>query len=644
VVAVNVAILSVVLIGFVALGVDVGLMFNARQELQRATDAAAMAGAAMLAQSGAANDPEGLARQAAADCAAQNKVAGDFLTIDPMADVEFGQAERRVEDGPFVFTSGVSPPNAVRVRGRRMAGAPDGPIPLYFAAIFGQTTTEWRCTATAMMRPRDMAVVADMSNSHNNDSELRNLQDTYINLHEVWANLYPRGEWPGWADDDPQAAGWAWGYFKIPGAGFGYDTRRPPSVLMEPGDYDPKSDRGLVALPSSRSPRSPTHWAPSSDPQYQELERYLARQRGYQGDFATRGSEIQNILGDFSTARSLEKRFEHWKNRAAVATGYADWNSGIPGGRGDQQGLSPPPAGAGYDPATQYGDQTLDDAEMIWSYEGDGEVRAKLTEESTPKSMADLWAEYAEYVQRPESTMVSRREGGNPDFRYRFGVKTFTNFLMDMRPTNAETPEFANAPAQPMQAVKEAVQVLVDMLSVDRHDYLSLEIYGTTARHEVDLGPELQAVAGRLNAMQAGYYDGFTNIAGGLRVGGESLTGPNARPGSSRITILLSDGLPTAFETVDIDGNPTISVGSGSANVESAKERALQEAQSARDAGITIYAVSVGADADQEFLELLANITYGKHFHAEGSIEEYSQGLRAIFATIADIRPVALIE
>lgn len=107
---------------------------------------------------------------------------------------------------------------------------------------------------------------------------------------------------------------------------------------------------------------------------------------------------------------------------------------------------------------------------------------------------------------------------------------------------------------------------------------------------------------------------------------------------------MLSDGHPTAYEAIGADGSVYNETGGSEAAVAEAKRRAVEQAELARDDGIGIYAVSVGALADQEFLGLLADITGGKHFHAEGNIEEYSVRLKEIFATIAEIRPVALVE
>lgn len=646
VVVIKVAILSVVLLGFVALGVDVGLMFNARQELQRATDAAAVAAATMHSQSGRDHDPEELARQAAFECAELNPVSGDPLTLDTERDVLFGQAQRPSPDDRYIFTEGAEPINAVHVIGRRTAEAPDGPIPLYFAAIFGRAVTNATCRATALIKPRDIAIVADGSNSHNNDTELRHYRKTFINLHEVWADMFERGDWPEWDDPkDLQAAGWGWGFFKEFGRGFGYDSRLPePSIWLDPDSYEPKYDEGLVYLPQSPSSRVKTHWDPDTNGDYKHLHDYLTGKRAYQGAFNVDDSEVQSIMGDHSTARRTARRFVHWKNRVAVATGFADWNSGLPDGKWKDWGWEEPPASESYDPGTQYRDAVLDDEEMIWSYEG-AEVRAKLRETSTPEDMKELWYDYALYVSRGDTTMVLSTEAGHPDFQWRFGVKTFINLLLEDKPTHAETEEFAHAHAQPMQAVKEAVEVLAkSVLSAEHHDQLSLEFYGTTAYHLEDLSPDLEAVSDHLYSLQAGHWDGYTNLAGGLRLGRESLTTPPARPSARKVIVLLSDGHPTAFGTNIEDGVVNGEESGGSeAGVEEAKRQAVEQAEAARAEGIRIYSVSVGAAADQTFLKHLAEITGGKHYHASGSIDEYSSKLKEIFADIAELRPVALI-
>jgi hypothetical protein len=71
---------------------------------------------------------------------------------------------------------------------------------------------------------------------------------------------------------------------------------------------------------------------------------------------------------------------------------------------------------------------------------------------------------------------------------------------------------------------------------------------------------------------------------------------------------------------------------------------ALQKAQEAADRGFRIFAVSVGSEPDVAFMDQLAAIGHGQHFHAEGSIENYSAQLDSIFATLGGKRPIQLVE
>ena len=83
---------------------------------------------------------------------------------------------------------------------------------------------------------------------------------------------------------------------------------------------------------------------------------------------------------------------------------------------------------------------------------------------------------------------------------------------------HSKTPELANTPHQPMNAVKEAVTYLTTLMGgLDTDDQLSLEIYGTTARHEVNLTIDHHLISDRLNEMQAGHYDSYTNMGGGFQ-------------------------------------------------------------------------------------------------------------------------------
>lgn len=637
--AVTVVLLSVVLIGFVALSVDLGMLYNAKQELKRATIAAALAGATSLSQSGGAMEA---AVAAAMLCAENNEVTKDGLTLLE-SDIVFGTWDAETE----VFTPNEADVEAVHVVGRRVDGSSaDGAVDLFFASIFGINSADITAEATAVMRPRDMAIVADLSNSHNNDSELRSLRNTQINLHAVWDGLFERGEWPGWSTTDEdairQSAGWGWGFFKRPGRGWG--TKLDPDSTL----YSPISDNGLVEMRYTALRTQREDWDPAASTDFAEMQLMLQAQ-GYSGDFETPGTEIWAILGDHLGSgppgfRAM--RFDNWANRVAIATGFAEWNSGIPGGRGEGNGE---PQGSGN---RVLGD---DDDEMVWNN--------TIIGARTPDQMADIWREYTQdYMYRGNTTMVDGSEGGDPLFQFRIGIKTFLNFMLDRRPLASQTSEFAHSDApQPMQAVREAVWALADTMTVEMNDLVSLEIYGTTARNEVPLTNDHDSVPRRLwdpatrDGMQAGHYDGYTNVGGGIRLGRLSLTGGNARPNATKVIILLTDGRPTAWDELEPPGpdgvpvepdpdDPNTALPTQPGRLEIARQYAIQQAEWARNEGIRIFAVSVGVEPDDEFMQELARITNGRVFRAVGDIDTYSAALRLIFEQIATLRPVTLVQ
>jgi hypothetical protein len=592
VVAVQVAVMLVVLIGFAALTVDLGAMYNTKGDLQRTVDAAALAAASKLAD-WSQGDPADAARQAALDYVRNNPVMGKTMQLDPATDMVFGRATYNNLTQQFEFTPTDVSPDAVSLRLRHTGDSPNGAVPLFFARIFGRDTTEMQVQAMAMMTPRDIAIVADLSASHTDDSEFRNYRTTAINLYDVWDAL------PGGSNDvgdcadvtcdagqvcsggacvasGPGAlAGPAWGYMRE--LGFG--------VEEIDSSYNPTTDAGLVRLPYNSS------WSNT------QLRNYILA-RGYSS------SEANALMGSSYDSSGA------YPYRVAVALGLADWNSGISGGRWQTLGL--PPGNAN----TWVSANELDWKETILS--------------QSPSSSASIWVNYIDSYMRGTS---SEMYGANSNLRYRFGVKTFVNYLLEKRVSHDLTPELAETPTQPMQAVKDAVKYLCEFIDdLDSDDQLSLEIYATVGRHEVNLTHNHHLIGDRLNEMQAGHYDSWTNIGGGLERAVEELTSARARYTSKKIIILLTDG------------NANVSSTGGTGDVSGGNGFALDMAREAAEKGITIFAVSVGSESNQSLMEQIADIGKGEHFHAEGSIEEYSAQLADIFRRLSGTRPVELIR
>jgi Mg-chelatase subunit ChlD len=93
------------------------------------------------------------------------------------------------------------------------------------------------------------------------------------------------------------------------------------------------------------------------------------------------------------------------------------------------------------------------------------------------------------------------------------------------------------------------------------------------------------------------------------------------------------------------DGNANVGCdGCTDYNESAGRTFAVAMAKKAGENGIQLFTVSVGADSDTSVMDEIAGIDGGSHFHAEGSIDEYSQQLDAIFEALGGKRPVELIR
>ncbi|MBW7905193.1 MAG: VWA domain-containing protein [Phycisphaerae bacterium] len=309
-VTVQVALAVTFVVGFAALSVDMGSIYVAKAELQRAADAAAMAAATNLMQSDTAGYEEN-AKQAAGEIAELNSVLGKYASLNLNSDVELGKAVLNPSTGRYEFSAGMQPFDAVQVTVRRTEGSSGGPINLGFAGLFGMNTKNLEATATAMLIPRDMAVVIDLSGSMNYDSQTMYYKRTdggYPNTRDIWCAL------DGPSPSRPY----------IPGpenaTEYAGDTGPVIGVMGEWGNpllggYKPSTDPGLWLVQKG-----------ATTTQAAIVNSLTAR--GY--NFAERTALLSG---------SKDSNTGHWQRRCGVCIGLASWKSGksggFPGGNGD---------------------------------------------------------------------------------------------------------------------------------------------------------------------------------------------------------------------------------------------------------------------------------------------------------------------
>ncbi len=156
------AFLLVIMVGLVALAVDVGYLQVARTQLQQSADAAALAAASELVDNesfGAVadlTDEISSARALAAQYAGANKICSDAPSIDQnngnstSGDVVVGYLQDPSDRSQNLDVSDLNQANAVQVRVRRTQSS-NGEVDLFFARIWGANSQALSATSTAAM-------------------------------------------------------------------------------------------------------------------------------------------------------------------------------------------------------------------------------------------------------------------------------------------------------------------------------------------------------------------------------------------------------------------------------------------------------------------------------------------------------------
>lgn len=616
---------GIVGLGVAALAIDTGLMYSAKQELQSAADAAALAAASQL---GKAADASNLAIEEAKRFAKFNEVMGEDADLVD-ADVTFGHAN--LVGTKFEFQPGVEPMDAVRVTLKRDPTVNDGPVSLLFAKTFGMTGARLQASAVAMLVPRDIAMVVDLSGSMNDDSELRHykrfaseksgyIDGVQINLRDVWAALpVSTGKAGVKNGQNPSSPGAPVANDNQPGNGVG----KPQSVGGNPDPYTEQSG----GSPSSKGPRfgwmtgygtvlTLGSYSPTSDFGLYYIPK---------GSTCSDSDVVANLTesGYTSSERSAllsgsyDSDTTSYRNRVKVLLGLAGWKSGKSGGKYTSGGNN---------------DNKVDSNEITNTV-------------AYPYNIGS-WDSYIDYV-RSTSTQM---EATDSNMRQRFGIKTFVNYLLEQQESNNETPQLANTPEEPLFSVKNAVQTMIDeLIALETQDQVSLETFAQYSQHRVNLkwpssgetlADILQAVADNCRTYQAGHDTPYTNIGAGLNQAITELKSARARKAASKVIILLTDGKPNVDSRNNTVGN----------NAASAISWVEDRAEHAKSLGFTVYTVGVGGDVDDELLSEAAT-SPSHYYYADnapdpnnGNLPMYVNQLKEIFKTLGGKRPVRLIQ
>lgn len=234
------------------------------------------------------------------------------------------------------------------------------------------------------------------------------------------------------------------------------------------------------------------------------------------------------------------------------------------------------------------------------------------------------WDDYINYVKKSNTV----KQAG---YRKKYGYMTLVNYWLETKPMFKETPVLWKTSEQPITALKNAVTLFLNYVSLaDLDDRVGLSVY--TSRNgkavlEHELSYDYDDIDYISRHRQAGHYHTMTNIGDGIRIAREHLVSAG-RNGAYKMIVLMTDG---------------------KANLPHGKDPrayALRQAEIAGDLGIPVLTISLGADADKSLMDGIASRTNGIHFSIPGgqTVEEYEDDLKDVFALIAKDRPLKLVQ
>lgn len=664
------AIIMIVLIGFVALTVDYGYMSLVQAELQNAADGAALAATSELGE--ASPNVYGVAN----NVSQANTAGGNPVTLKT-ADVTTGIFDMSTA----TFTPNSAIANAVRVKTEIIDK------PLFFAPVMGHKTFSITAEATAMLNPRDIVLVVDLSGSMNDDVE------------PCWATKAIQDKRSAEGKSTAVAANMVatlyqdLGFGTYPGAQ--EHVGKPLSV--------PENDYAYAEMTDDLGPLSKT----SVDAKYRILATDSELVRKYKAYAWIIDNQLGRLMpaarpiptsSDASSAAFWEKYLDYViRDRRVGEPPPPSDDDGSSGGGGGGGGPSPPSPPAGNIVPVAYFEDDDDDDDSP-SYPGTPRNGSTLQSQWIPPSRDE--DRIYKMLNPNKSTYPSA--DGPWDYENKLGYRTYVQFLLDWgrdrspdedNSGNASTAtgtktqlsilssncsyhyenvgptQFSFPPrTQPMHACRRslirALQVLksrnngIAPLGADRIAIVTfdgLDVYHTpqvVVPFTTDYNAAMQACTQLQATSDVGNTTG-TEV--GMRMARDLLKdtsdGGFARPFAKKVMILLTDGVPNVWESTQGTVDDYIFNNASTDYYSSAYvwyNAALVQAARAKADQIEVHGIGMGIGADNDFMDRMARISgtdkAGLAPRASGDPAAYETELTAILDELIRDAGTRLVE
>ncbi|QDU81066.1 von Willebrand factor type A domain protein [Polystyrenella longa] len=588
--------------GFLSMSIDLSVVTVTRTRMQNTADAAALAASQEISIAldelsgdlgqggdvgGGVQDANVYAQQRAKDMAEEIVTLNGFY-LDPDRDVEFGQRVLDDDTGEASIVWGQSPFNTVKVTVRKSnpdKDAPDAKLDLFFAKMLDEENIAIEVNAIAYIDARDLVVVMDFSGSMNYDSLFRSDSISKLGQPAIETNLQNI-----WNDLGSPTYG---------NMGFANDFVTIPEDSSNNPDFEVTWKHDVAEV--------------TSDHPVYRVKIYF--ESGGSQQFNLSNVYSYNAKGTGSkSGRVIDKLQVRYRKNNSNVTKTIDFYDDDDLKRGlDLSNVSYPyPSGSWND----FLDHCLNDSDI----ERAGHERT-------------------------------------------FGMMNLIHYWMDERRAYSQTPDLYKVRHYPFHAVKEGGSLLCNYLdSLDFGDHLGLVTYDTYHRVEsvlvsdgwvqdsVDISSDpitdnYAAINTIQRNKQAAHYYATTNVGGGLSRAIDLLDA-HGRYGAQKTILLMTDGnantsdnnwdYPPGFdmdELTDYNGDGTADYTTSNTH----KKFTFAMAKKAIDKDYTIHTMSVGANADRDFMKAIAFAGDGIYVDVPGgaTIASMEEQMLAAFAKIA---------
>lgn len=671
------AFLMVVIFGMVAFAVDMGYITFVGSQLQRSADAASHAAVIQLVQNRDPDDTFAVAQQ----MAKLNPAAGADVDLTN-ADVLIGRRNLIPGTNPVAYNykwGEIDGANAVKVIARRTEGSNMGPFSLFFAPVLGISKAEAQAESVAVLAPRDIVFVIDVSGSMHHDTE-------------PWAiNAL------NWLSSDANGIGAGDAAMQVLFQDLGWDNVVPyplPNTEQYRWNMSNRSGNMKVDLPGSPSDYSSisvenNNGTPRARLNISDIKNMLKSKpfvvtysNGSKAKisdsnwskYAWKDSNDGSLdikAYDFIIDKILPTTMAHTKpslatqaNRDAYRSYWRGYLNYTRGSNGINNGRPGDGSSSGIQGFTNPSDQVY--------------TRPDGTTYSNSQLDADAAAlqnrvDYMTYVQFMMDMSYDRKPGlnnsGNNDSS---SNRKYTPLSGQFQGSSSDAFRFTDSNGferipreQPMGSLVDAVIAGLNQIQQDNpetvpaasRDQVALVIfaqnYMSISQHPTQSGNpfsyDYNALKQKASELQAEYLVGAsTNTHGGLTQALNDLNS-DGRNYANRVVVLFSDGVPNTGSTpgpldsttkVDTDGDGSLDSNYYYSNTSSNKYQnaALNAAQKLNNSKTIVHTVCAGGGRDIDLLKRMSLLSRGIARDSGSNLHEYAANLEEDIKDLANAK------